>query len=180
MFRPALALIAVVTVVGLGACDAEVSQDPDPAPPSEDVVAGLAELYAGSDPTETKDEEARCFAEALTERLSIDQLREAGLVEDNGEVTVSAPMLDLDTAGAWVDAQASCVPFVEVSTRALATQTKGKLDEAAYTTCFTETITEDEVRAALVATLTGDFGGPEVAVLSRTQGACAKQALPSD
>ena len=176
MLRRLPVLLAVILLAT--ACDAEVSQDPDPAPATAEVLAGLADLYAGSDPSPGELAESGCFAEALVGRLGVDGLREAGIVEDNGEVTAAAPMLDVDTAGAWVEAQGSCVDFVEVSARALSVQTKGRLDRAAYTACFGETITGDEVHAALVATLTGRFGSPEVAVLTDAQSACAEAALP--
>ncbi len=181
MLRPLLAAsVALLALLATGCESDGIDQDPDPVPPSAEVLAGLAALYAGTDPSEAEVREAACFADALAERLSVEELKAAELVQDDGTVTTAAPMLDVDTATAWVDAQASCVPFAEVSTRALAVQSKGKLDEAAYRACFEGAITDDELRTALIATLTGGFSSPEVAVLSEAQATCAEDALPTD
>lgn len=183
MLRP-LAAAAVLLALVTG-CDPEDEQ-PTPAPTtppasaSPELVSGLADLYAGTDPSEGEVHEADCFATALAGALSLDDLEAAGLVDGSGAVAAAVPVLDEATATAWVDAQASCVPFAEVSSRALAVQSKGKLDRDAYDACFSAAISDDDLHTALVATLTGHFDAPEVTTLSEAQADCARTALPPD
>ena len=176
--------VALVAVLSLAACDAEAEerfeQNDDVAPVPGTVVAGLAVLYAGDDTAPEVVAEGECFAAALTDRLTLDELVEAELVQDDGQVVAAAPVLDVDVASAWVDSVESCAPFVEVSTRALATQSKGRLDQPSYAACLGDALDPAEVRTALVATLTGRFDSPEVQTLSTAQADCAQAALPED
>ncbi|CAN5456270.1 hypothetical protein BH09ACT12_BH09ACT12_12650 [soil metagenome] len=134
---------------------------------------GLARLYAG-DSTDTQEQlDGFCFSDALLERLDEDQLIDAGIVTPRGKVTRSLPVFDEATASAWVDAQLSCVDFVEASTRALLTQTHGELDSEAYATCLAAALSDAEIRAALVQTLSGGFDSPEVAALTDAQATCS-------
>ena len=48
----------------------------------------------------------------------------------------------------------------------------------AYAACLRRRLTDDEIRAAVAASLSGDFDAPEVAGLSAAQSACAKRAAP--
>ncbi|WP_139980034.1 hypothetical protein [Nocardioides litoris] len=177
----AVPLAALLGALLLGACDADIEQDDDVEPDRATVRTGLAALYAGADAGPEEGAAADCFADALLDRLSVDQLVEAELVQDDGTVPPSAPQLDVDTAGAWVDASESCTPYVETSARALAAQSKGKVDTAAYTACLTEAITPERLREALVATLVGDFSSdPAVAELSTAQAECARSASPPE
>jgi len=183
-----LAAAALLLVLALVACDAgdpdtggRSDQERSSAAPAPDTVReGLAVLYAGDAPTPEVLAEGECFAAALTDRLTLDELVDAELVQDDGQVVASAPVLDADVAGAWVDSVESCAPFVEVSTRALATQSKGRLDETSYAACLEDALDPAQVRAALVATLTGRFDTPDVQALSAAQADCAQQALPVD
>ncbi len=168
-------VVAAAALVTVGGC----SSDPTPeraVPSDPDLRAGLATLYAGNSPTPQDLEEGRCFAAALQERLDPDAMLAAGIVaEEAGRVQVveALPVFDEPTAQAWVDAQLACVDYVEVSTRALLTQTRGSLDAGQYAECLRATLTDDEVRAALVQTLTGGFDSPEVAALATAQSDCA-------
>ncbi|WP_148615282.1 hypothetical protein [Nocardioides rubriscoriae] len=177
--RPLPALVAAaVTVLGLGACDVDVSQDDDRAPVPAEVRAGLATLYAAGDTSPAVVAEAGCFADALTGRLTPAELVEAGIVGDDGRVVDAVPTLTVDVAGAWVDALDSCTPYVEVAARTLAARFDGRLDEASYAVCLGSTVAPDRVRAALVATLTGRYGtDPAVAELEAASGDCARSAI---
>lgn len=185
MQRALSSLAAAAVLLVAGACSDE-ADEPDPQPrstpsgtssiTSSALTEGLAELYAGNSPTPLDLEEGRCFADALQERLDDDALLDAGIVTDGAgqaRVVEALPVFDEPTAQAWVDAQLACVDYVEVSTRALLTQTRGDLDAERYAECLRSALTDDEVRAALVQTLTGGFDSPEVAALATAQADCA-------
>lgn len=156
-----------------------------PTPVEEPVGAAgvrdaLAAAYAGERSSPEERAEAACFAEELLERADVEALQAAGLLDDAGAVPDPLPVLDEDTAGVWVDAQSACADFVEVSTRALTAQSKGRLDSEAYAACLRAELTPAQLRAAQVQALTGQMSGPEVAALTQAQGTCAGRALPSD
>jgi hypothetical protein len=135
--RPVLAplaapLAAAVAVLALGGCDADFSQNDDVSPRVVTAHAGIALLYAGPAPTSQVLGEGECFATELLDRLTLDQLVDAEIVRDDGTVAVSPPMLDVDVAGAWVDAAGSCTPYAEVAARSAAEQAPS-LDETART-----------------------------------------------
>ncbi len=160
--------------------DAEPEAAPTPTPDAQvepgaatTYEAGLARLYVGdsTDPQEQLD--GACFAAALLERLDTDALTEAGIITPQGRVTRTLPVFDEATATVWADAQLSCVDYVEASTRALLTQRRGDLDAEAYAACLRDALSAEEVRAALVQTLSGGFDSPEVAALATAQVTCA-------
>lgn len=173
--RPVLALLAALL---LGGCGFEVSQDDDVDPDAATVRTGLAALWSGPDAAPEVVAEGECFADALTERLSLDELVEAGIVEDDGTVGPDTPMLDVDTAGAWVDAAAACTPYAEIAGRTLAARFEGRLDADAYAACLDASLPADRVREALVATLSGGFAtDPAVAELQAAVTPCAQGAI---
>lgn len=175
---PAVLLLSA----GLLGCTDDDSSAPDAAPEPAGLRAGLAALWAGDDAggVGADDDVAACFADELVERTTTDELRDAGVLDDADRVVAELPVLDDGLAEAWVRAQFACVDFVDESTRAQVTASKGKIDRAAYAACLREAITEDEVVAAVVATLTGGFDSPEVMTLSDAQLTCARDALPPD
>jgi hypothetical protein len=177
-----LLLVPLVAIAALLlGCDADVDQDDDVEPVPDAVRTGLAALYAGDDPTPDVTAESECFADGLLERRTLDELVDAGLVDDDGTVPPVAPILDVDTAEAWVDAADACTPYAEVSARALTAQSKGRLDGETYLACFTAEIAPERVREALVATLTGAFSSsPAVQDLSTAQATCARQSAPAE
>jgi hypothetical protein len=175
--RPVLALLAAAAATfALTACDADVSQSDDREPVPDRVRTGLAALYAGPSPSAEVAAEGECFADALDERLTLDQLVDAGLVRDDGEATEVAPMLDVDVADAWVDAMGACTTYVDVATRTALADDPG-LAPTAYADCLTGAVPDGRVREALVATLTGRFGTDPAAVeLAAAQERCARLA----
>ncbi len=173
---PAL-LCGLVLALTAAACTDE-SAEPPPPPDTSDaqIVDGLADLWAGDNPTAEDRRAARCFAHAFADRTTSDQLRQTGLIDDSGAVVTAVPVLDPELAGVWVDAQFTCVDFVEESTRALSTQSHGSLDEDAYAVCLEQRLRPAQIRAALVAGLSGDADGAALEVVSRAQLVCSRQA----
>ncbi|MGH3334352.1 MAG: hypothetical protein ACRDOZ_00925, partial [Nocardioides sp.] len=142
------------------------------------IRADLASLFAGDHPGARENAEGRCFAEQLTAAVSPGQLRSAGVLDASYDVVAEPPPLPEDVAGDWADAQLACADFVEASTRAQVKVTKGNLDGEAYAACLRRKLTDDEIRAAVAASLSGDFDAAEVGDLSAAQSACAKLAAP--
>ena len=149
-----------------------------PTPDPSAIRSGLASLFAGDHPGSRENAEGKCFAEELTTAVSPEQLQSAGVLDESYDVVAEPPPLPEDVAGDWADAQLACADFVEASTRAQVKVTKGDLDGEAYAACLRQKLTDDEIRAAVAASLSGDFDAPEVSALSAAQSSCAKSAKP--
>ncbi len=175
--------LVIGLVLALGGCQSDGS-DPGggsgegPSPDPSAIRSGLASLFAGDHPGSRENAEGRCFAEQLTAAVSPEQLRSAGVLDASYDVVAEPPPLPEDVAGDWADAQLACANFVEASTRAQVKVTKGNLDGEAYASCLRQKLTDEEIRAAVTASLKGDFDAAEVGVLSSAQSACAKRAAP--
>ncbi len=176
MIRASIVLLAGLLLAGCS--DDEPDSDTE-GPTRAKVEQGIADLYAGDHATEQDTESGACFAEELLDRAGVDRLRNAGIITDSGEVAAELPAFDAETAKLWVDAQFECVDYVEESTRALLAQTKGKLEQKTYAACLREALTEDQLRAAVEATLTGEWESPEVAALANAQADCRREATAS-
>jgi hypothetical protein len=75
-----------------------------------------------------------------------------------------------------VDAQFACVDFAEESARAQGQASHATVDEAAYADCLRELVSTDQLRAAVIDTLTGVWDSTAVARLSEAQQTCAAEA----
>ena len=173
----------IALVLALGGCQSDGSDpargaDAGPTPEPSTIRSGLASLFAGDHPGTRENTEGRCFAEKLTSAVSAQELRSAGVLDESYDVVVEPPPLPADVAGSWADAQLACSDFVEASTRAQVKVTHGDLDAKAYAACLRKRLTDDQIRAAVAASLSGDFDAPEVAGLSAAQSDCANRAAP--
>ena len=178
---PRARVLVIALVLALTGCQSEDSHPaggtgatPDPAT----IRSGLASLFAGDHPGSRENIEGKCFAEALTAMLSPNQLRKAGVLDASYDVVTDPPPLPDELAGHWAMAQLACADFIEASTRAQVKVTHGALDSEAYAACLRRNLTDEEIRAAVAASLSGEFDAPEVAGLSAAQSACAKRAAP--
>ncbi|MEJ7832950.1 MAG: hypothetical protein WKF79_08560 [Nocardioides sp.] len=173
-------VLAIAACVALSVgCTADPLAETEPERAGAEAQAGLAALWAGDDAT-AEDQVAGCFAEEFAARTTTAQLVQADIVDASGAVAVELPLLDAEMAALWVDAQIACVDYVEESTRALVAQSKGTIDRTAYADCLRGDLTEDDLRSALVASLTGQVDSPDIDVLSEAQLACARVALPAE
>ncbi|CAN5500229.1 hypothetical protein BH11ACT8_BH11ACT8_31460 [soil metagenome] len=170
-----LVLLLVVTASGCSG-DAEPAADPSPSVVlllrDSDGVRGLARAYAGDHPDAQDLAEGKCFAERLQADESLD-LRAAGIVDATNAVVDPLPVFDEATAEAWIDAELACVDYADASARAILVQSKGAVDAESFTACLRAGLSDEQVRAALVDTLTGDFASDAVSLLSSTQADCA-------
>jgi len=150
----------------------------EPQPPKVDpeIRDGLAHLYAGDDAVVAGAEEGDCFADELLARTSVEELRDAGLVDESGEVPSVMPQLEPDFAEVFVDAQLACTDLVEDSTEAQYTLSKGALDRTAYAACLTDALDEGQQRSALVAAVSGSWEDPALAAFSEAQARCARES----
>ncbi|GAA5142224.1 hypothetical protein GCM10023340_05360 [Nocardioides marinquilinus] len=170
----ALSLLLVGGLVVLAGCNTDYEQD-DVVPDAETVRPGVAALYAGLDPTPAELAEGECFADALLDRLTPEDLVVAGVLTDDGDPAAAVPMLDRDTAAVWVDVQAGCAEYAQVAGRAAA-ELDPDVDPDVYARCLDEAVSADDQRTALVTTLSGGVDTPIVAELTAAQAACAQEA----
>jgi hypothetical protein len=178
MPRPSLLLAALA--LALGGCQTEDAEPADaPTPDRSEIRSGLASLFAGDHPGTRETTEGDCFADRLTQAVSPQQLQSAGVLDASYDVVSEPPPLPADVAAEWADAQLACSDFVEASTRAQVKVTKGDLDGALYATCLRGKMTQDQIRAAVVSSLMGDFDDAAVADLSEAQAACAQRSRAS-
>ena len=152
--------------------------DDEPRPPSVDpqIRDGLAHLYAGDDAVVSGADEGECFADELLATTSVDELRDAGLVDGSGKVPSVMPQLEPEFAEVFVDAQLACTDLVEDSTEAQYTLSKGALDRTAYADCLTDALDEAQQRSALVAAVSGSWDDPALAAFSEAQARCARES----
>lgn len=177
MLRPSILLVAAVLLAG---CSDDGPEDKDDNGPDRAVVEqGIADLYAGDHATDQDATSGACFAKELLDRAEVGLLEDAGIITDSGDVAAELPAFDEETARLWVDAQFACVDYIEESTRALLAQTKGKLQQERYAACLREALTDDQLRAAVEATLTGAWDAPEVTALANAQADCRRLAAVS-
>ena len=177
MSRPILLVAALVLLVG--GCQSEEAEPPDgPTPDRAEIRATLAALFAGDHPGTRETAEGDCFAEKLTQAVSPQELRSAGVLDSSYDVVTEPPPLPATVAGEWADAQLTCADFVEASTRAQVKVTHGDLDGKAYASCLRARMTPARIRTAVVSSLMGDFDDAAVADLSEAQTACAQRAKP--
>ena len=175
MLRPLLVVLATLAV--LAGCSGD--EPPDEAVPQQ-VAEGLAALFAGDHAADEDAPAATCFADELAARVSLAQLRDAGVVGDDDRVVADVPPLPADLADHWAAAQLACTDFVAESTDAQVRISKGRLDAEAYAACLREALPEDELRAAVAASLAGRWDSAELAVLAEAQGRCRRGATPPD
>lgn len=173
--RPLVAAALLLAAVGCSEDEPAGSDSPDPA--LGDARAGLAALFAGDHPGPRDVANGECFAEELTGTTSLDALQAAGVLDPSYDVVPDLPTLRPDVAQAWADAQFACTDFVEESTRAQQAATKGRVDEEAYAACLRETLGEDEMKAAVVDSLVGNWQGPALLALGRAQSDCAEDSV---
>lgn len=168
-----LGSLACCACLVLAGCSAD-----DEAPQVDaELRDGLAALYAGDHALPGGDQaEGRCFSDALLDRASPEELREAGLVDAAGAVPDVVPELDPDFARVFVDAQLACTDLVEASTEAQFVLSKGSLDRTAYAACLTDELDDDGQRAALVAAVSGAWDDPALAALTDAQNRCARSS----
>jgi hypothetical protein len=163
--------LVVGLLMGLSTgCSAGESDGPDPD--RDAIRAGLAALVT-DDRTDPRDvEDGTCFANALMGQTTPEQLRDAGVLDASYAVKDKLPRVSEDLAETWVLAQFRCVDFVEKSAQAQVAITHGKVDAAAYAACLRAALTDDQLRAAVVDTLTGDWDGADLTRFSAAQRDC--------
>lgn len=171
MFRPALVVIALAGLVGCSS-EGEPPSDYDAAV----VRDGLGALFAGDHADQRADEAGRCFAQELTATTTPEELRSAGVLDEGFDVVAELPTLPPEVAEEWAAAQFACTDFVEESTRAQLTVTKGRLDADAYAACLHAEMSDDDLRAAVVEGLVGDWEGVHLARLGVAQSDCADRS----
>lgn len=177
---PRASLLLAALALAVGGCQSEDAEPAGgPAPDQAEIRSGLASLFAGDHPGSRETTEGDCFADRLTQAVSPEQLRSAGVLDASYEVVSEPPPLPPDVAAEWADAQLACSDFVDASTRAQVKVTKGDLDGASYASCLGSKLTQDQIRAAVVASLMGDFDAPAVSELSEAQAVCARRSRAS-
>lgn len=175
----ALALITAATLPGLAGCGSETEAEAVTLSASPETVrSSLVELYAGDRASDDATSAAECFADDLLDRVTPEDLRDGGVLDDAYAPRTRATALDRPVAEAWTEAQMSCTDFVEQSTEAQEALTKGRLDADAYAACLDGRLDEETIRAASVSTLMARLDDPAVGEMSVAQSECSVLSVP--
>lgn len=178
MTRTSALLFASLVLLASGCSgpDADRSSRPgDRASPDAGALRSeLAALFAGDHPTARGTRDGACFAEALMERTTPEDLQDAGVLDASYAVVPEQPPLPRYLAEVWASAQFECTDFVAESARAQVSISHGKVDGEAYAACLRDALTDEEIRAAVVESLIGTFDGVAVDRFSRAQVECAR------
>lgn len=172
MLRAFVLPLLVLTALATGCDEEKPAARPDPGI----VEAGLAALFAGDHANAEDSQTGTCFATELLARATPEQLQAAGVLDAAYNVVTDLPTLEEPLAEKWVDAQFACTDFIQESARAQLQVSHGSIDEEKYVGCLTAALSPDQLRAAVVDTLTGSFDSPDVTRLSKAQLTCARQA----
>lgn len=185
--------LALAILLGLGACSgsdgdrgadagnssgADRSGSPSATPDTAAIRTGLIALVAGEPASTRAKKDASCFADALIQRTTVEELRDAGILDASYDVVAALPVLPRPDAATWVDAQFSCTDFVAESARAQAQLSHGAIDPSTYAQCLRLAMTDTQLRAAVIEPLSGTWDGPALARFSTAQADCRKQATP--
>jgi len=173
--RPVLVLIALAAL-GVSATGCSSEGEPPADYDAGAVRQGVAALFAGDHPEVQDSEAGACFAGAFTEATTPEELREVGILDERYDVVAHLPTLTPGVAEKWVDAQFACTDFVAESVRAQIKVTKGRLDPDAYAACLHGLMSDADLRAAVVESLTGQWDGEHVSRLGGAQHDCAQQS----
>jgi len=170
-------LLLSCLLVGFVLSGCSTADDEPPAPDATvdeaSLAEGLAGMYAGDNPQPDDVTEGDCFADGLLAATTPEQLREGGLVDASYAVVTEIPALDAALAGTVADAQLACTDFIEDSTAAQGSITRGRLDADAYAACLGDELDDAAIRASVVASLMGEWEDPALVRLSEAQATCA-------
>ena len=175
---PVCLLVIVLTACSGGSDEPADSSSPSSSSPAYDeaaVRAGLADAFAGTNPTGREEVAGDCFADELMATATPAQLEEGGLVAEDGGTVEQLPPLPDDLAELAADATLACIDVVESSTRAVTSVRKGDLDPKVYADCLAEAVPPAAQREALVATMAGRYDDPAVTRLGTAQASCAAE-----
>lgn len=184
--RTAIALVALLLATGCTGGDSTDSTDgsdlraTNGSGDPDEIRADLAALFAGDHPEQRELDAGRCFAEAFTAATTPAELRDGGVLDASYDVVDPLPSLPADLAATWVEAQFGCTDFVEESTRAQVKVSKGRIDAEGYAACLADSLTEEQMRAAVQATLEARWDAAELRGLSDAQTVCYAEAMPPD
>jgi hypothetical protein len=171
-------LIAATVLLGLSACGDEAGAEASTSASPAEVRSTLIELYAGGRAAGEDPAAAECFADDLLGRVTPEDLRDGGVLDDSFAPRAEATALDRPVAEAWTAAQLACSDFVEQSVQAQEVLTKGRLDADAYAACLEVRLDEATIRDASVSTLMADLDDPVVAEMGRAQSECSVLSVP--
>ena len=176
----ALVLIAAATLPALAGCagEAEAETVSSRRPRPRRSAPALVDLYAGGRAAGDDPAAAECFADDLLERVTPEELRDGGVLDDTFAPRAEATALDRPVAEAWTEAQMTCTDFVEQSTQAQEVLTKGRLDAEAYAACLDGRLDEATIREATISTLMARLDDPAVGEMSVAQSECSVLSVP--
>lgn len=147
-------------------------------PPRVDEAAlheGLAQLFIG-DHAATDDPSGTCFADELLAVATPDELREGGLLDEQYAVREDLPALeDAELARKVAQAQLACTDYFAAAADAQSSISKGERDGEEFAACLREAITDEQLEAAVAATLRARWQDPALEVLTDAQRACDRR-----
>lgn len=128
---------------------------------TEEAKASLSRSFQKEDlgNTEVSREQADCMADSIVDEVGIDQLKEYGVLDDDGTVNDNLGETELatDDADAVSGALVDCIGTEEILTAQVVQPEMTKKQR----TCILETITADKLKALISAGFQGGAPGAE-------------------
>lgn len=135
----------------LGGCGAG-----EDAEAKEEISTYLMDQQEGEQMIDLEQEEADCISEGMVDGIGVDQLKEYDFLDEDGTVNEdpTEPEMSNEDAETMVDAMFDCTDVMDTMQNELAGSIGEQPPEVRK--CFDEALTEERVRALLVATFSGN------------------------
>ena len=122
----------------------------------EEISTYLMDQQEGQQMIDLEQEEADCISEGMVDGIGVDRLKEYNFLDEDGTVNENPtePEMSNEDAETMVDAMFDCTDVMDTMQNELADSMGEQSPEVKE--CFDEALTEERVRALLVATFSGN------------------------
>jgi hypothetical protein len=186
--RTAAVALAVLLATGLAACGDDGGAAPDGEPgdtaviepvdlpdEAQPYVEALTGTFTGDETLPIRDDQARCIASRVVQVIRLERFAAAGLdPEDLAADELGFDELELDEEDGLKLADAFQQCGVDLYDALADSLTRGTLDPATARRCFEATVSRDQVRRAMAASMIGE---EDVAVADSPESEALFEAL---
>ena len=168
-----VAVVAVLLLVA-GCDDGTPSARPTELP--NGLQPALVALYVGDHADDKTKTDATCVVDHFLEHADADEVRR--VLTPAGRVPDPLPPFSKPLAESWTDGVFACTDFADSIVQAQVELSHGKVAAQPFRKCLDAGLTNPQLRAAYLATLTQEFDDPSLTRLQQATKACVLQAKP--